>query len=127
MSEAEKEIRILILETDVLVRYPLAEYLRECGYKVSEACNADEARALLNHDELPIDIVLAEGDVGFEIASCIRQNHPTIDVILAGSVARATEKAGDLCEAGPEIITPYEHKLVLERIRRLTAARNRVK
>jgi DNA-binding response OmpR family regulator len=124
MSE---ESRILIMETDVLVRFPLAEYLRECGYKVSEACDTDEARALLGHDELPIDIVLAQGDSGFELASWIRAHHPQVQVILAGSVARATEKAGDLCEEGPEITIPYEHKFVLERIRRLTAARNRAK
>lgn len=124
MSE---ETRILLVEADVLVRHALAEYLRGCGYRVAEARNADEARLLLGHDELPIGIVLAQGDSGFELAAWIRTNHPGIQVILAGSVARATEKAGDLCEDGPALTMPYEHKFVLERIRRLLAAKKREK
>ncbi len=119
--------RILIVEADVLVRHPLAEYLRECGYSVLEAGGMDEAQMLLNHGDLPIDIVLTEGSAGFELAAWIRKHHPAIKLILAGSVNRATEKAGDLCEDGPAPATPYEHKFVLERIRRLTAARARAK
>ena len=34
---------ILVVEDDVLVRMPIAQYLRDCGYKVIEAANADEA------------------------------------------------------------------------------------
>jgi DNA-binding response OmpR family regulator len=38
---------ILIVEQDLLVRTLLAEYLRECGYRVLEASNAGDARTLL--------------------------------------------------------------------------------
>ena len=38
---------ILIVEQDVLVRTPLAEYLRECGYLVLEASSAGEANRTL--------------------------------------------------------------------------------
>ena len=34
-----------IVEDEVLVRMPIAQYLRDCGYKVVEAVNADEAIA----------------------------------------------------------------------------------
>jgi DNA-binding response OmpR family regulator len=119
--------RILIVEADLLVRHPLAEYLRECGYRVVEAGDGAEARVLLEHDALPIDIVLAEGAAGLELATWIRAKHPDVQLILVGSVTRATEKAGELCEEGPDVTKPYEHKLVLERIRRLTAARERAK
>jgi len=50
-----------------------------------------------------------------------------VQLVLAGSVTRATEKAGELCEGGADVTKPYEHKLVLEHIRRLTAARARAK
>ena len=122
MSE---ETRILLGEADVLVRHALAEYLRGCGYRVAEARDADEARLLLGREELPIGIVLAQGDSGFELAAWIRTNHPAVQIILAGSVARATEKAGHLCEDGPAVTLPYEHKFVLERIRWLMAANER--
>lgn len=35
---------VLVVEHDVLVRHPLAKYLRECGYRVVEAITYDEAR-----------------------------------------------------------------------------------
>lgn len=121
------EARILIMEADVLVRHPLAEYLRECGYSVLEAQNPDEAQQMLNQEDLPVDIMLAEGERGFGLAGWVRAHHPQVEVILAGSVARATEKAGELCEDGPALAMPYEHKFVLARIRRMMAARARVK
>ena len=51
---------ILIVEEDLLVRTPLAEYLRECGYLVLEASSAGEARTLLEDGSRRVDIVLAE-------------------------------------------------------------------
>ena len=51
---------ILIVEKDLLVRTPLAEYLRECGYLVLEASSAGDARTLLEDGSRRIDIVLAE-------------------------------------------------------------------
>jgi len=128
MSETIADIeppRVLIVEPDVLVRHPLAEYLRECGYRVAEAQTAVEAEQLLQANELPIDIVLAEGDTGFHVLAYIRKHELDVQVILAGSVTRATEKAGDLCDDGPAITKPYEHKFVLDRIRQMMAARDR--
>jgi DNA-binding response OmpR family regulator len=119
--------RILLVEDDLLVRHPLAEYLRECGYQVLEASDGAEARVLIAQAELPVDIVLAEGDAGFELAGWIRANHGQVQVILAGTVTRAVERAGDLCEDGPALVKPYEHKFVLERIKKLMAARDRAK
>ncbi len=120
MSESP---RILIVERDVLVRHPLAEYLRECGYRVAEAMNTAEAQLLLDRGDFAVDIVLAEGETGFELASWARANHPKVEMLLAGTVQRATEKAGELCQDGPALATPYDHQLVLDRIRRMTAAR----
>ena len=120
---------ILIVEADELVRAPLAEYLRECGYRVLEAVNAREARQLLTKGEWGIDVVLCEveslGENGFSLGTWVRRNHPRIALILAGSVARAAEKAGELCEDGPLLSKPYDHRIVLERIKSLLAARKR--
>ena len=41
---------ILVVENDVLIRMPLAEYLRERGYRVFEAADVAEAKAVLNAD-----------------------------------------------------------------------------
>jgi DNA-binding response OmpR family regulator len=122
---------VLIVEADILIRNPLAEYLRECGYRVLEAFDAVEARQVLDDSSQTIDIVMADvdapGEGGFVFAAWIRGNYPDIEVILAGSLAKAAEKAGQLCQDGPALSKPYDHQIVLDRIRRLLAARDRSK
>jgi len=34
---------ILVVEDEVLIRFVIADYLRDCGFQVVEAANADEA------------------------------------------------------------------------------------
>jgi DNA-binding NtrC family response regulator len=120
---------ILIVEEDLLVRTPLAEYLRGCGYLVLEASSAGDARTLLDDGSRRVDIVLAEvrsGDAsGFALASWVRTHLPNIQVVLAGTIATATEKAGDICREGPALSKPYDHRLVLDYIQRLLAVRDR--
>lgn len=128
-AEPQQNQIILIVEPDVLIRQSLAEYLRDCGYRVIEAVNDDEARQCLSGNVVQVDAVLcdvtAQGGPRFALANWIRQNHPGTQVILAGSMAMAAEKAGDLCEDGPALRKPYDHKQVLDHIRRLLAARDR--
>lgn len=122
---------VLIVEADVLIRSPLADYLRDCGYKVFEVANGQEARRILGDPGVAIDIVLANVNApmesGFALAVWIRANHPTVEVDLVGTVAAAVEKAADICEEGPAQSIPYDHKLVHDRIRQLLAARERTK
>ena len=95
---------ILIVEEDLLVRTPLAEYLRECGYLVLEASSTADARTLLEDGSRRVDIVLAEvksGEASFALASWVRTHLPNTQVVLAGTIATATKKAGDICREGP--------------------------
>jgi DNA-binding response OmpR family regulator len=121
----------LIVDADILVRHPLAEYLRECGYRVVQTANLDEARNLFTQRRrrLAIDVVLADANApgaenAFAFAAWVRANRPGVEVILAGSVDAAAEKAGELCEEEP-LNKPYDHQLLLDRIRRSLAARDR--
>lgn len=127
MNKSDKQC-ILIVEAEVLIRQPLAEYLRECGYFVVEAVNDEEAKQFLSEGATRVDVVLSDVDIpggGFALKAWARAHHPGTHVILAGTVASAAEKAGDLCEDGPALSKPYEHKFVLDRIKRLIAARDR--
>lgn len=122
---------ILIVEPDVLVRHPLSEYLRGCGYKVAEAVDADEARQLLVKGSGSIEIVMvhacSENDRGFTLANWIGSKYPEIQVVMTGTVAKAAEKAAHLCEQAPALGKPYDHRLILAHIRRMQAARTRSK
>lgn len=118
----------MLVEADAAIRQPLAEYLRECGFKVFEAVSGAEAVEALKDHGLPVSIVLADvttAGAGFELSRWIRTNRPSIEVVLTGSVEMAVEKAGALCEDGPALSKPYEHRFVLDQIKRLIARRNR--
>ena len=118
---------VLVVEDDVLIRMPIAEYLRDCGYRVIEAVSADEAMTVLMHKETQVDIVFSDIEMpgstdGFGLSKWIRDNRPGIDVILTGTVPRALKAAKQLCDDGP-LPKPYEPKAVHDYIRRLLGAR----
>jgi CheY-like chemotaxis protein len=46
---------ILVVEDDVLIRMPIAQYLRDCGNRVIEAVSADEAMTVLMHKETQVE------------------------------------------------------------------------
>jgi DNA-binding response OmpR family regulator len=120
---------LLVVEPDLAVRHPLAQYLRECGYKVLEAVDTDEAIAILSDSGVRVDVVLADvhspGQVdGFGLSMWIKAQGLPTEVILAGTVERAAEKAGDLCENGP-VGKPFHHHTLVDDIKRHLARRDR--
>ena len=125
---------MLVAEPDVLVRLLICHYLRECGYRVVEAANADEAVTILSspdmRPDMRIDVVMCVVELtgamdGFGLARWVRSKLPGVDVILAGNGTRTADAAGVLCEEGPMMKKPYDHKLLADRIKRLLAARGR--
>ncbi|HKU13251.1 MAG TPA: response regulator [Steroidobacteraceae bacterium] len=127
-AAAHSQQVVLVVEDEILVRMIIADYLRSCGYRVIEAVSADEAMIILQHRELEVDVVFSDVEMpgsmdGFELSRWLRANRPTVDVILAGSVARATDAAAELCDSGP-IPKPYEPQLAADRIRQLMALRS---
>jgi hypothetical protein len=48
-----------------------------------------------------------------------------VDIVLAGTAERAAYAAHQLCEQGAMLMKPYDHKIVLDHIKRLLAARAR--
>lgn len=120
---------VLVVDAEVLVRIVICDYLRQCGYKVIEAANGDEALLVLQQADLAVDVILSETQMpgavdGFGLAQWARANRPGLDVILVGSPARAANAAAELCESGPMLAKPYDPQLVVDRIRRLLAARS---
>jgi DNA-binding response OmpR family regulator len=121
---------ILVVEDEVLIRLAIAEYLRECGYKVHEATHAAEAVAVMESPEVSVDGVFSDvvmpGEMdGFGLARWVRANRPGVEVILTSTVDRSAEVAGMLCEAGPLMKKPYEPQSVVERIKQLLAKAGR--
>jgi CheY-like chemotaxis protein len=116
---------VLVIDDEVITRVVIADYLRDCGYRVLEAGSAEDAVAILNA-QLKVDIVFTDLELpghssGLELARWIRRRHPDMRVIVTSGVYSAAELAGELCEAGPPIVKPYESDVVVQRIRSLTA------
>jgi DNA-binding NtrC family response regulator len=118
---------ILLVERDISIRLPIAQYLRDCGYKVIEAVNAQEATSVLLDEETIIDVVFTDIDMpsimdGLGLSKWVREKRPGLDVILVRAVPRAVSAAKELCDDGP-LSNPYEPQVVHDHIRRLLATR----
>ena len=119
---------VLLVEGDIIARHPLAEYLRECGFTVLEAANGDEAMLALKTPELGIELMLADMTTpgsGFPLRQWIRAEKLAVEVVLAGSIRKTVEGAGKICNEGPGLAKPYDHRLVLDYIRQAMARRDR--
>lgn len=118
---------ILLVEDDILVRMSISQYLRDCGYKVIEAVNANEAVTVLLEEKTVIDVVLSDIDMksfidGFGLSKRLHEQRPELDIILAGTLPRAVHAATELCDEGPSP-KPYEPQALHDHIRRLLATR----
>ena len=111
---------VLVVEDEVLVRMPIAEYLRDCGYNVLEAGSAGEAIHLVDANE-PVDVVFSDvrmpGDMdGFGLARWIRDHHPELPVLLTSGYSAARDAEAAEMKL---IEKPYSQAQVLNRIRAL--------
>lgn len=117
---------VIVAESDVFARMVLAQFLRECGYEVLEAATSDDVLALLRSgravDVLLLDAQISGGLAGFTLTRHVRENFPGIEIVLTFGVARAAEKAGEICDDGP-LERPYHPQEIVNRIRRLRQSR----
>lgn len=114
---------ILIVEDEMLIRFAISDYLRNCGFQVVEAADASEAVKALESDLVTIDLVFSDVQMpgpmnGFGLARWIRSNRPELPVILTSGAVRTAELAEELCDLGPIEIKPYDSASIAQRMRR---------
>ena len=114
---------VLVVEDEVLVRMVVSDYLRDCAFHVVEAGSGDEAIQILEAG-IEVDIVFSDvhmpGEIdGFALSHWVRRARPGVKVILTSGVARSAKAAGDLCEEGPLLAKPYNHRDLERHIRGL--------
>ena len=117
-----------MIDGDVLVRHVISDYLRTCGYIVIEAASTDEAAIVLDDTALDIQAALCHAEApgkrsAFELRAWALQRRPEVQVILAGNVVAAANKAAELCDEGPQLRRPYDPQSVAEYIRRIIGTR----
>lgn len=113
---------VIVAETEIFARMVLAQYLRECGYEVLEAATSEDVLAVFRSgrriDILLLDAQLSGGLSGFTLTRQVRENFPDTEIVLTFGIAKAAEKAADVCDKGP-LERPYHPQEIVRRIRRL--------
>ncbi len=113
---------ILFVEDDALVRMDMAEFLRECGYRVHEAADASEAIEALQSkfavDLVFTDINLGEGMNGLELAAWTLNNRPGVKVLVTTGASRV-DLPPDIVES--LLAKPYTGRDLLDRVRQALA------
>ncbi len=117
---------VLVVDDEVLVRMVIADYLRDCGYRVFEAGSGDEALSILAAADVDIDVLFSDVQMpgqldGFGLAQWVRRERPHMRVVLTSGVARLCDAAEGLCEDGPLMEKPYNAIDVERRLRALVA------
>lgn len=89
--------KLLIAEDDVLIRGMIAEFLRDVGYDVVEAGNADEAVAVLESgqcvDLLFTDVRMPGSMDGCDLARRVQNDWPATRVILTSGYSNSLADA----------------------------------
>jgi DNA-binding NtrC family response regulator len=90
---------VLVVETEVLIRLNIAEYLREHDINVIEAASAQEARAVfeagISVDVLFSDVSLSASEDGCDLALWAAKEYPGIALLLTSGVAHGSCDARD--------------------------------
>lgn len=109
---------ILIVEDELLIRFMLSDGLRDEGYHVIEACNADEALTILETatPDLMISDVRMPGSLnGLELLRAVKETAPTLPVIITSGHVDPAEALGE--GAAQVVSKPYSMETVFEAVR----------
>lgn len=112
---------ILLVEDELLVRLWTADELRDAGFHVIEAANADEALSLLR-DDGPVDLLMTDihmpGSMdGLRLARLVHAIWPGLKIVVVSAHMQAVD--GDTIDAF--FAKPYDPARVATRIRELLA------
>lgn len=85
----DTRLTVLLVEDEILIRLVMSEGLRDDGYQVIEAANADEARTILD-SRTAVDIVVTDinmpGSInGLELAAHVKAHHAALPVLIVSS------------------------------------------
>lgn len=117
------DIAVLVVEDEALVRMDIADRLRDEGFAVFEAANADEAIVLLEMEE---DIRLMFTDIdmpgsmdGLKLSRAVRDRWPPVRIIVT-SGHRMVQNS-DLPDGSVFFSKPYRHLDVIKSMHGLLA------
>jgi CheY-like chemotaxis protein len=111
---------ILVVEDEIMIRLMISHYLRDSGFDVIEANNAQDAvRVLL---ERKVDLVFTDLQMpgsmdGIGLARRIQAEWPDMKVILTSGAVTASALPADLRDRATLVRKPYRLDAIAEQIR----------
>ena len=115
---------ILVVEDQPRVRRLASQYLRDLGYQVLEAADAEEALAILETEpELQgvfSDIVMPGECNGYDLAAWIAAHRPEVKCLLTtGYTDRERVARSDVSPPPPVLAKPYSREQLAQRLRQV--------
>ena len=122
-QSGRKQAVVLIVEDEFLIRMEAVNLIRDAGFDVVEAGNADEAILIL---ESRFDIAVVFTDIqmpgsmdGLKLASAIRGRWPPIKIVATSGLHTLSEN--DLPSGSRFLHKPYSPRQVVGALRELTS------
>ncbi len=122
LSEFKRPV-VLIVEDEFLLRMDAVDMIKDAGFEVVEAANADQAIEIL---EARLDITVVFTDIqmpgsmdGLRLAQAVRGRWPPIKIVATSGRVNVREK--DLPEGGRFLPKPYSPREVTGVLRELTS------
>jgi DNA-binding NtrC family response regulator len=117
-------ITVLVVEDEMLIRLDIVESLRDEGFSVHEASNADEAIAILIADPdirvLFTDIDMPGSMDGLKLAAAVRERWPPVKIIVTSGHRHLSDAL--LPIEGRFFDKPYDHSRIVSAMREMVAA-----
>lgn len=115
---------VLVVEDEPITRLVAVDVLKDEGFAVLEATNADGALALLR-DRPDVRVLFTDVDMpgtmdGLALARRVVAEHPGVAVLIVSG--KAWPRAGELPEGARFLPKPYAIGAVLDHVRRVSAA-----
>jgi CheY-like chemotaxis protein len=113
---------ILIVEDEFLIRKDAADMVRDAGFDVVEAGNADEAISILE-SRLDISVVFTDIQMpgsmdGLKLAAAIRGRWPPIQIVATSGLVKINKD--DLPSGSRFLPKPYSPSQIVGALRELT-------
>ncbi len=114
---------ILVVEDEALLLITISDELRQSGFKVYEATNADKAIKLLEqHDDIGIlftDIDMPGSMDGLKLSSAVRNRWPPVKIIITSGKTAGNDL--QLPSGGVFMSKPYMSSRLIEQIHTMLA------
>ena len=110
-------LKVLLAEDEFLIRYDLAEVIRELGWDVIEVSSADDGIAVIR-DGMQIDLLITDINMpgendGVDLARAMRQFRPSARIVMMSGLLKASALPQDLFEVFvPKPVMDWETILV---------------